>query len=188
MMVSARFRYLGAVIAVATAVGLVGCTGELEEKLAAAEAKLSKVQGELGKATGELSSAQTELAQSRDELRQKTKELAASEENLAQAGDLQTVSSELAAAKAEFAELEPVLKRLRAEVSQQEELLAGSRVLYRTVTRSRVRREPSTDAAEVAVVPEGSLVQVMEVVEGGTWYKVGGMGYIFHELLEPASE
>ncbi|MFB3110943.1 MAG: SH3 domain-containing protein [Gemmatimonadales bacterium] len=167
MMVSARFRYLGAVIAVATAVGLVGCTGELEEKLAAAEAKLSKVQGEL---------------------RQKTKELAASEENLAQAGDLQTVSSELAAAKAEFAELEPVLKRLRAEVSQQEELLAGSRVLYRTVTRSRVRREPSTDAAEVAVVPEGSLVQVMEVVEGGTWYKVGGMGYIFHELLEPASE
>ena len=71
---------------------------------------------------------------------------------------------------------------------QQEELLAGSRVLYRTVTRSRVRREPSTDAAEVAVVPEGNLVQVMEVVEGGTWYKVGGMGYIFHELLEPASE
>jgi hypothetical protein len=51
-----------------------------------------------------------------------------------------------------------------------------------------VRREPSTDAAEVAVVPEGNLVHVMEVVEGGTWYKVGGIGYIFHELLEPASE
>lgn len=187
-MISAKFRYLCAVVGVMTALGLSGCTGELEKKLAAAEAELSKVQGELDKVTGELSSAQAELAKARDELQQKTNELAASEEKLTQAGDLQAVSSELAAAKAELAELKPVLERRRAEASQQEELLAGSRVLYRTVTRSRVRREPSTDSAAVAVVPEGNLVQVMEIVEDGTWYKVGGMGYIFHELLEPASE
>jgi len=187
-MVSARFRYLGAVLGVATTLGLVGCTGDLEEKLASAEAERTKVQGELDKATEGLSSTQAELAKARDDLQQKTEEFAASEEKLAQVVDLQAVSSKLAAGKAELAELEPAIERLRAEVSQQEELLAGSRVLYRTLARSRVRREPSTDAAEVAVVPEGNLVQVMEIVEDGTWYKVGGMGYMFHELLEPASE
>ncbi len=45
-----------------------------------------------------------------------------------------------------------------------------------------------TDTDEVAVVPAGKSLQVFEIVKDGTWYKVGGMGYIFHELLEPVEK
>ncbi len=40
--------------------------------------------------------------------------------------------------------------------------------------------------AVVAIVSEGVPVSVYEMVEGGTWYKVGLTGYIYHELLKPS--
>ena len=67
-------------------------------------------------------------------------------------------------------------------------LAEGSELRFKTTARARVRAGPSTDTEEVAVVPAGKAIQVFEIVEDGTWYKVGGMGYVFHELLEPVEK
>lgn len=186
--VSTTGRHLGVVVGVVAALYLSGCTGELEDKLAAAE-------GELTKTKRELSSAQSDLAKAKGELTQKTEGLAAAEEKLAQAQEVGDITAQLDAAKTELASLTPQLDQARAQLDEyraqirkQQELVSASALKYRTVTRSRVRLEPSTDAMEVAVVPQGNVVQVFEIVENGKWYKVGGMGYIFHELLEPVSE
>ena len=64
----------------------------------------------------------------------------------------------------------------------------GGTLRFKTKARARVRAGPSTDTDEVAVVPAGKTIQVFEIVEDGAWYKVGGMGYIFHELLEPVEK
>ena len=95
--------------------------------------------------------------------------------------DLLSLQSEIEGSQAE---LEP----LRAEVQKQQALLEGSTLQFKTTTRAKVRAGPGTDTDEVAVVPPGKTLQVFEIVEDGTWYKVGGMGYIFHELLEPVEK
>ena len=41
---------------------------------------------------------------------------------------------------------------------------------------------------EVATVPRGNTIQVFEIVADGNWYRVGGMGYMHHSLLEKVSE
>lgn len=92
--------------------------------------------------------------------------------------ELLTLQSEVESSQAE-------LETLEARVQKQKSLLEGSTLRFRTNARTRVRAGPGTDTDEVAVVPAGKTIQVFEVVEDGTWYKVGGMGYIFHELLEP---
>ena len=80
------------------------------------------------------------------------------------------------------------LETLRPKVQRQQALLEGSMLRFKTNARARVRAGPGTDTDEVAVVPVGKVLQVFEIVEDGTWYRVGGMGYIFHELLEPVEK
>ncbi len=177
-----RTMMLGMVL---LALGIAGCTDELEEQLAAAQA-------ERAKAEAAMSTVQAELAQAKDDAEKKFVEMEALRATFKEVEDLEQVSSELSGAKAELATLKPELNRvqseldtLRAEVAKQHQLLSEQAVVYRTKSRSKVRARPTTDSAEVAVVPKGNSIQVYEIVEGGTWYKVGGMGYIFHELLEP---
>ncbi len=43
----------------------------------------------------------------------------------------------------------------------------------------------STNSKQIAIVSEGVPISVYEVTVGGTWYKVGLTGYIFHEFLKP---
>jgi len=92
-------------------------------------------------------------------------------------------TNKAATLQSEIKDCQAELKALQATVREQ--LLGGSTLRFKTRVRARVRAEPSTDSDEVAVVPAGKTIQVLETVEGGNWYKVGGMGYIFHELLEP---
>lgn len=75
-----------------------------------------------------------------------------------------------------------------AELQDRQMLPEDGRLQFRTKARARVRAGPSTDTDEVAVVLAGKTIQVLEAVEDGTWYKVGGIGYIFHELLEPVED
>ncbi len=185
---STKGRYLAAVVGVVAALHLSGCTGELEDKLAAAEAELTETRGELA-------STQSELAEAKEELAQKSGELAAAEELIAKSEEMGDLTTQLNAARAELDTLAPQLEQARTQlevtrnqVQKQQELLSEKALKYRTVTRSRVRLKPSTDAAEVAVVPEGNVVQVFEIVDDGNWYRVGGMGYMFHKLLEPVEE
>ncbi len=92
--------------------------------------------------------------------------------------ELLTLQSQIKGSQAELETLEP-------NVQKQQALLEGSTLRFKTNTRARMRAGPGTDTDEVAVVPAGKTIQVFEIVEDGTWYNVGGMGYIFHELLEP---
>ncbi len=85
--------------------------------------------------------------------------------------------------KSEIEGSEAELETLRARVERQRALLEGSMLQFKTNARAKVRAGPGTDTDEVAVVPAGNIIQVFEIVEDGTWYKVGGMGFIFHELL-----
>ena len=80
------------------------------------------------------------------------------------------------------------LESLSGKVQKQQALLEGSMLRFKTKSRARVRAGPGTDTEEVAVVPSGKTLQVFEITEDGTWYKVGGMGYVFHELLEPVEK
>ena len=93
----------------------------------------------------------------------------------------QSLQSEIDGSQAE-------LETLRARVQRQRALLDGSMLQFKTKTRAKVGAGPGTDTDEVAVVPAGNTIQVFEIVEDGTWYKVGGMGFIFHELLEPVEK
>ena len=170
-----RTMMLGMVL---LALGIAGCTDELEEQLAAAQA-------ERAKAEAAMSTVQAELAQAKDDAEKKFVEMEALRATFKEVEDLEQVSSELATLKPELNRVQSELDTLRAEVAKQHQLLSEQAVVYRTKSRSKVRARPTTDSAEVAVVPKGSSIQVYEIVEGGTWYKVGGMGYIFHELLEP---
>ncbi|MCZ6874989.1 MAG: SH3 domain-containing protein [bacterium] len=90
----------------------------------------------------------------------------------------------LTALKAEIATAETELQQLRTALPKQRQ--AGAP--YQTLTRARVRASASTDANEVAVVSAHQMIQVDELVEGGTWYKVRVQGYMFHQLLQPISE
>ncbi len=170
-----RTMVLGMVL---LALGIAGCTDELEEQLAAAQA-------ERAKAEAAMSTVQAELAQAKDDAEKKFVEMEALRATFKEVEDLEQVSSELATLKPELDRVQSELDTLRAEVAKQHQLLSEQAVVYRTKSRSKVRAKPTTDSAEVAVVPKGNSIQVYEIVEGGTWYKVGGMGYIFHELLEP---
>ena len=99
--------------------------------------------------------------------------------------------AEILASKAKSPVLESEFESCQAELEelQKRQILPdGGTLQFRTKARARVRAGPSTDTDEVAVVPAGKTIQVFEAVEDGSWYKVGGMGYIFHELLEPVDE
>ena len=98
------------------------------------------------------------------------------------------IEAEVLASKAESqSELESCQAEL-AELQERQMLPEDKTLQFRTKARARVRAGPSTDTDEVAVVSAGKTIQVLEAVKDGTWYKVGGMGYIFHELLEPVKD
>ena len=202
---SSTQKAVGGVVVIAGVVGWIfafvqiGEIDSLKSELEPARQGLASAKDELAQLQGDLEAAQSERSQLQQQV-----EAAESLEELTAAleagnADLLSLQSEIEGSQAKLeagnalltslqseiegsrAELEP----LRAEVQRQQALLEGSTLQFKTTTRARVRAGPGTDTDEVAVVPPGKTLQVFEIVEGGTWYKVGGMGYIFHELLEP---
>ena len=97
-------------------------------------------------------------------------------------------ATELAAVRAEVEKSRTELDQLQAKIGRRERLLEGIARKYRTTARVNVRAGPSTTAEAIAVIPKGRTLQVFESVEDGAWYKVGGIGFIFHKLLEPVPE
>ncbi len=154
---------------------------ELQAELAAQrrthEAALQKLKAELGDVSAELA-ALSEKYQARE----------------AAVGSLEEVTKQLQATRLEFdvltsrtLEARAALEKLQADAKQYQDLFSGPRQEYITITRAKVRAGPGTDFDEVAVVPSDIVLPVFETVEGGTWHKVGYVGYMYHELLEPAS-
>ena len=151
--------------------------------------------------TGQIDSLPTreDLASAKDELAQLQRDLKVAQIERGQLQiqvdaikSLEELMASLATEKAELLTLQSQIKGSQAEletlesnVQKQQALLEGSTLRFKTNTRARMRAGPGTDTDEVAVVPAGKTIQVFEIVEDGTWYMVGGMGYIFHELLEP---
>ncbi len=97
-------------------------------------------------------------------------------------------ATELAAVRAEVEKSRTELDQLQAKIGRHKRLLEGIARKYRTTARVNVRAGPSTTADAVAIIPKGRTLQVFEAVEDGAWYKVGGIGFIFHKLLEPVPE
>ncbi len=77
------------------------------------------------------------------------------------------------------------LEMLRAEAKIYGELLPSAPQRYLSTTRAKIRAGSSTNSKQIAIVSEGVPISVYEMAEGGTWYKVGLTGYIYHELLKP---
>jgi len=106
--------------------------------------------------------------------------------------DLEQLRSELEASKVERAALnqlihqsERELERLRTQLDQKVQPATEPGREFQTVTRTRMRAGPTTDAKEIAVIAEGANLQVIDTVADGTWYEVRLLGYAFHELLKP---
>ena len=202
---SSSQKAVGGVVVIAGVVGWIfafvqiGEIDSLKSEFEHAQQGLPSAKDELAQLQRDLEAAQSERSQLQQQV-----EAAESLEELTAAleagnADLLSLQSEIEGSQAKLeagnalltslqseiegsrAELEP----LRAEVQRQQALLEGSTLQFKTTTRAKVRAGPGTDTDEVAVVPPGKTLQVFEIVEDGTWYKVGGMGYIFHELLEP---
>ena len=108
---------------------------------------------------------------------------------------LERLKRELDASEADREELsrlvlqyETELEQLRAELDQSIQPSPEPGRDFRTVTRTRMRAAPNTEAEEVAVIVEGANLQVIDTVEDGTWHAVHLVGYAFHRLLEPSQE
>jgi seryl-tRNA synthetase len=159
----------------------IGEINSLKSELEPARQGLTSAKDELAQLQGNLEAAQSERSelQQRVEATESLEELTAS--LAAGKAELLTLQSQIEGSQAE-------LETLESNVQKQQALLEGSTLRFKTNARARVRAGPGTDTDEVAVVPAGKTIQVFEIVEDGTWYKVGGMGYIFHELLEPVEK
>ena len=109
--------------------------------------------------------------------------------------ELVSVIAKIAPAKNELRELTTKINAARDELEkltvsgkQFEALISGARQKYRTTTRARVRAGPGTNFDEVAILPSGITLPSFETAEGGNWQKVGCIGYVHNELLEPISD
>ncbi len=181
---SSTQKAVGGVVIIAGVVGWIfafvqiGEIDTLKNELGPARQDLASANDELAQLQGALEAAQSE----RSQLQQQVEATESLEELTAalEAGNAQLISLQ-----SEIEGLQVELEPLRAEVQRQQELLEGSTLQFKTTTRAKVRAGPGTDTDEVAVVPPGKTIQVFEIVADGTWYKVGGMGYVFHKLLEP---
>ena len=147
--------------------------------------------------TGQIDSLPTreDLASAKDELAQLQRDLKVAQIERGQLQiqvdaikSLEELMASLATEKAELLTLQSQIKGSQAELETLEPNVQKQQALLKTNARARVRAGPGTDTDEVAVVPAGKTIQVFEIVEDGTWYRVGAMGYIFHELLEPVEE
>ncbi len=184
---SSTQKAVGGVVVIASVVGWIfafvqiGEIDSLKSELEPARQGLASAKDELAQLQGDLEAAQSERSQlqQRVEATESLEELTAALE----AGNAQLLSpqSEIEGSQAE-------LETLRAKVQRQQALLEGSMLQFKTNARARVRAGPGTDTDQLAVVPAGKILRVFEIVEDGTWYKVGCMGYIFHELLEPVEK
>ena len=159
------------------ALASLGGSGDLEEKLLAAEAHLTVTKAELSKASAEIAAAR--------EVQQGVQEATASLADMARQlesdrGELAVLTLKIDAAKAR---LDP----LRAEAKERQDLVADAAPSYRTTTRARVRAAPTTESKEVAMVPAGTPLVVLGSVEDGVWYRVGHVGFMHRDLLTPAS-
>ena len=159
------------------ALASMGGSGDLEEKLLAAEAHLTVTKAELSKASAEIAAAR--------EVQQGVQEATASLADMARQlesdrGELAVLTLKIDAAKAR---LDP----LRAEAKERQDLVADAAPSYRTTTRARVRAAPTTESKEVAMVPAGTPLVVLGSVEDGVWYRVGHVGFMHRDLLTPAS-
>lgn len=148
----------------------IGSAGGLEQELRAAKAGLSV--------------ANVELAATR-EVQMGLQDANAS---------LIDMSRQLDAERSEFADLtrkigaaEVRLGKLRAEAKERQDLTADGALGYRTTARARVRAAPTTESQEVALMPAGTPLLVLDSVADGTWYKVGRVGFMHRDLLEPVS-
>ena len=159
------------------ALASMGGSGDLEEKLLAAEADLSVKTAEVSRVSAELTAAR--------EVQQGIQEATASLFDMAR--QLESDRSELAALTLKIDAAKARLGTLRAEAKERQDLVADAAPSYRTTTRARVRAAPTTESKEVAMVPAGTPLVVLESVEDGVWYKVGRVGFMHRDLLEPAS-
>ncbi len=160
-----------------TAFYAVGDAKGVEERLASAEADLADAKATLSRDAEEMSASRQELA-----------------ENQAAAGRLETVTAELTTAQGGLAELllqvdaaKERLDGLRTEARERQALLNGTARNYVTISRARMRSGPTTSSEELAIVPPGAQLVALEVVEDGTWYKVGRVGFMYHKLLKPVA-
>ncbi len=158
------------------ALASMGGSGDLEEKLRAAKADLSVANVELAKKSSELAATR--------EVQQGLQEATASLVDMA--GQLEADRAELAALTPKIDAAKARLSTLRAEAEERQDLVADAAPSYRTTTRARVRAAPTTDSQELALMPAGTPVMVLDSVADGTWYKVGSVGFMHRDLLEPA--
>ena len=142
---------------------------------------------------GEVAAARANLQGAQAEVSKLSKEVATLQQRIEKGSSLKTLTAAVKTRRAELAALQAQVDvartsrdKLHSQVAQQRQLISGAALKYITSTRSRVRAEPNTEAKEVAVVPADVPIEVFEVVKDGAWYKVGGMGYMFHKLLKPA--
>ncbi len=108
--------------------------------------------------------------------------------------ELASVTTKIAAAKEELRELTTKINAARDELEnprvsakQFDALFLGAHQKYRTTTRARVRAGPGTDFNEVAILPSGITLPSIETAEDGNWQKIGYIGYVHNDLLEPIS-
>ncbi len=159
------------------ALASMGGSGDLEEKLLAAEADLSAKTAEVSKMSAELAAAR--------EVQQGVQEATASLADMAK--QLESDRGELATLTLKIDAAEARLGDLRAEAKERQDFVADAAPSYRTTTKARVRAAPTTESKEVAMVPAGTPVVVLDSVGDGTWYRVGRVGFMHRDLLEPAS-
>ena len=184
---SSTQKAVGGVVVIAGVVGWIfafvqiGEIDTLKNELGPARQDLASANDELAQLQGDLEAAQSE----RSQLQQQVDATESLEELSA---ELEAGNAQLIALQSEIEGLQAELEPLRAELHREQELLAGSTLQFTTIKRARVRAGPGTDTDEVAVIPLGKTLQVFEIVADGTWYKVGGMGYVFHKLLEPVKK
>ncbi len=158
------------------ALASMGGSGDLEEKLRAAKADLSVANVELAKKSSELAATR--------EVQQGLQEATASLVDMA--GQLEADRAELAALTPKIDAAKARLGTLRAEAEERQDLVADAAPSYRTTARARVRAAPTTESQELALMPAGTPVVVLDSVADGTWYKVGRVGFMHRDLLEPA--
>ena len=174
-------RALVAVVAVIAVAGWVFAftfmrsAGQSEDRMLSAEADLSKARTELSRTSDELLAVQEAHERYRNTV-------ANLEETTRQLDDRRTVLADLTT---QIDEAMEELERLRGEAKQYGETFQGAPRRYVSTTRAKIRTGSSTNTKQIALVSEGVPISVYETASGGTWYKVGLTGYIFHELLRP---
>lgn len=169
------FAFAVALLGWAAAYLTVRGTKDLEDGLASAEAELSETRAALAQKADELAALRLEYREYQDMSGRLEKVGETLTGNIARLKDLSL----------QIDEAEARLDQLRADAREQQSLLTGTTRDYVTTTRARVRARPSAASEELAVVPSGTPLAVLEIVEEGTWYKVGSVGFMYHELLKP---